>query len=104
MHQNTSFELSGGPNNVTSAVYQGTCNLCGLVEEVAKYTGETGSSAYHRCLKHEEEVKKRDPGNAFEKHLALFQPEKGGGGDREGAVETSSGSGFVERDNRGLRD
>ena len=46
-----------GLYDVTSAVYQGTCNLCGLIEEEADYIGETGSSAYHRCLKHEEEVK-----------------------------------------------
>ena len=50
---------AGGPHNVTSAVYQGTGNLCGLIEEEAEYIGETGSSAYHRCLKHEEEVKNR---------------------------------------------
>ena len=49
-----------------------------MIEEVAEYIGETGSSAYHRCLKHEEEVKKRDPGNAFAKHLALFHPEAQG--------------------------
>ena len=69
---------AGGPHNVTSAVYRGTCNLCGLVEEEAEYIGETGSSAYHRCLKHEEEVQKRDQRNAFAKHLALYHPEAQG--------------------------
>ena len=85
----------GGPHNVPSCVYQGTCNLCGVVEEeagaaaaglagvaaggvVAEYTGESGASGYHRTLSHDKDVKKRDQGNAFAKHLALFHPDAQG--------------------------
>ena len=69
---------AGGPHNVPSCVYQGTCNLCGQVEEVAEYTGESGASGYHRCQGHEGDVEKRNQSNAFAKHLALFHPEAQG--------------------------
>ena len=69
---------AGGPHNQPSVLYHGTCNICGEVEELAEYWGETSRSGYHRTLKHEEEVIKRLEGNAFAKHLALFHPEREG--------------------------
>ena len=44
----------------------------------SEYWGETGRSAYHRFKKHQEEVVKRDDGNAFAKHLASHHPEAQG--------------------------
>ena len=45
---------------------------------VSEYWGETGRSAHHRFLKHQEEVVKKDEGNAFAKHLAIHHPEAQG--------------------------
>ena len=69
---------AGGPHNLPSVLYKGTCNLCGEAEVKSEYWGETGRSALQRFLKHEEEVRKRHPGNAFAKHLALHHPEHQG--------------------------
>ena len=69
---------AGGPHNRASVLYQGTCNLCGELEETGEYWGETSRTGYHRTLKHQEEVKKRLEGNAFAKHLALFHLEHKG--------------------------
>ena len=69
---------AGGPHNQPSVLYHGTCIICGEVEELSEYWGETSRSGYHRTLKHEEEVIKRFKGNALAKHLALFHPEKEG--------------------------
>ena len=44
----------------------------------SEYWGETGRSAYHRFKKHQEEVVKKDDGNAFAKHLASHHPEAQG--------------------------
>ena len=47
---------AGGPHNLPSALYRGTCNLCEEKDVVSEYWGETGRSAHHRFLKHQEEV------------------------------------------------
>ena len=44
----------------------------------SEYWGETGRSAYRRFQKHQEEVVKRDEGNAFSKHMASHHPEAQG--------------------------
>ena len=69
---------AGGPHNVPSVLYKGTCNLCEEVGENAEYWGETGRSACHRCLQHQEEVVKRSEVNAFANHLALHHPQAQG--------------------------
>ena len=69
---------AGGPHNLPSALYRGTCKLCEEVGVKSEYFGETGRSAYRRFQKHQEEVVKRDEGNAFSKHMASHHPEAQG--------------------------
>jgi hypothetical protein len=69
---------AGGLHNRPSALYCGTCNLCEEDGIKSEYWGETGRSGYHRTLKHQEEVDKKVPSNAFAKHLANDHPEDQG--------------------------
>ena len=69
---------AGGPHNVPSVLYRGTCNLCGAIIEDTEYWGESGRSGFHRCKLHDKEVQQRKESNAFAKHLALFHPESQG--------------------------
>ena len=57
----------------SGAVYSGKCKLCG--GEVASYWGESGDSAYCRTHQHLEAIGNKDEGNAFAKHLAMYNPE-----------------------------
>ena len=49
-----------------------------LIKTILHHTGESEASGYHRTLSHDKDVKKRDQGNAFAKHLALFHPDAQG--------------------------
>ena len=69
---------AGGPHNIPSALYQGTCNLCESRNVQAEYWGESGWSGYHRTLQHKESVEKKDLQNAFAKHLFNEHPEDQG--------------------------
>ena len=69
---------AGGPHNLPSVLYRGTCKLCEEAGVKSEYWGETGRSAYRRFQNHQEEVVKRDDGNAFSKHLASHHPEAQG--------------------------
>ena len=41
---------AGGPHNVPSVVYRGTCKLCGLVEVTSEYWGESAFSGGYRVI------------------------------------------------------
>ena len=69
---------AGGPHNVPSVVYRGTCKLCGLVEVTSEYWGESAFSGGYRAKQHEDDVEKRKESNAFSKHLEIFHPESPG--------------------------
>ena len=69
---------AGGPHNVPSNVYRGSCKLCGEVEETAEYWGESAFSGFYRTKLHGEDVVGRKESNAFSKHLEIFHPESQG--------------------------
>ena len=69
---------AGGPHNVPSCMYKGSCNLCEAVGETGLYWGESGFCGSHRNGQHEVEVVNRKETNAFAKHLALFHPNEQG--------------------------
>ena len=66
----------------SGALYTGTCRLCpqqGL--GTAVYTGESGFNGYTRLCTHRDEIRRKDQGNAFAKHLREEHPaEEGEGG------------------------
>ena len=68
----------GGPHNRPSVLYHGVCRLCEEHEVTAEYWGETSRSGYARMRQHEVDVKKKDLGNAFAKHLAIHHPDRQG--------------------------
>ena len=65
---------AGGPHNVASSLYKGSCNLCEAKGETGEYWGESGFSGFHRCNQHEVDVVNRKETNAFAKHLAIHHP------------------------------
>ena len=65
-----------GNHTRRGGVYRGTCTLCGHVEVVARYDGETGHSAYQRInMGHKVGIVNRNLDNAFAKHLHIHHPE-----------------------------
>jgi hypothetical protein len=63
----------------SGALYTGSCQLCpqqGL--GTAVYTGESGFSAYTRLCTHRDDIRRKDQGNAFAKHLRDEHPDKEG--------------------------
>ena len=68
------FGGAGGPHNVASSLYKGSCNLCEAKGETGEYWGESGFSGFHRCNQHEVDVINRKETNAFAKHLAIHHP------------------------------
>ena len=69
---------AGGPHNVASCLYKGSCNLCEARGESGHYWGESGFCGSHRIKQHEVDVVNRKETNAFAKHLALFHPDEQG--------------------------
>ena len=68
-------EQGGGHHHHPGALYEATCKLCKQANISASYIGESGNSAYSRCLKHLEAVRKDDPSNsALAMHLRGYHP------------------------------
>ena len=66
---------SRGYHHRAGALYEATCQLCKQTNTNASYIGESGDSAYTRCLKHLEAVRKDDPKNsALAMHLREYRP------------------------------
>ena len=65
---------AGGPHNVASCLYKGSCNLCEAKGESGEYWGESGFSGFHRTNQHDVDVVNRKETNAFAKHLAIHHP------------------------------
>ncbi len=73
----------GGPRHQRSgALYTGSCRLCPEQGRgTAVYTGESGFSGYERLCSHADDIRRKDQGNAFAKHLREEHPaEEGEGG------------------------
>ena len=70
---------AGGPHNVPSQVYRGSCKLCGEDEITSEYWGESAFCGSYRSGQHESDVDGRKESNAFYKHLRLFHPDAPGG-------------------------
>ena len=60
------------------ALYHGLCKICEEEGLVSEYWGESGDSAYARCLDHKKDIEKKDLSNAFAKHLNLHHPTEEG--------------------------
>jgi hypothetical protein len=60
------------------ALYHGSCKICEHEGLVSEYWGESGDSAYARCLDHKNDIEKKDLKNAFAKHLMLHHPTEEG--------------------------
>ena len=75
-------EGGGGLHHHRSgAVYRGECTICSERIEgslLARYTGESGFSAYCRTLDHQKAVETKDKVNAFSKHLEIHHPDQVG--------------------------
>ena len=69
---------AGGPHNVASCLYRGSCNLCDAIGETGEYWGESGFCGSHRTSQHDMDVVNRKETNAFAKHLAVFHPNEQG--------------------------
>ena len=70
---------AGGPHNVPSQVYRGSCKLCEEDEITSEYWGESAFCGSHRTGQHENDVDGKKESNAFYKHLRLFHPDAPGG-------------------------
>jgi hypothetical protein len=64
------------------ALYHGTCKICEQEGLCSEYWGETGDSAYARCLDHKKDIENKDLGNAFAKHLETHHPTEVGKPDK----------------------
>jgi hypothetical protein len=60
------------------ALYHGKCKICEAEGLVSEYWGESGDSAYARCLDHKKDIERKDLGNAFAKHIQLHHPAEEG--------------------------
>ena len=70
---------AGGPHNVPSQVYRGSCKLCEEDEITSEYWGESAFCGSYRSGQHENDVDTKKDSNAFFKHLRLFHPDAQGG-------------------------
>ena len=70
---------AGGPHNVPSQVYRGSCKLCEEDEITSQYWGESAFCGSYRSGQHENDVDAKKESNAFFKHLRLFHPDAQGG-------------------------
>jgi hypothetical protein len=63
----------------SGALYTGSCLLCPAQGRgTAVYTGESGYSGYTRLCDHSDDIRRKDLGNAFSKHLKEEHPEREG--------------------------
>ena len=74
-------EGGGAKHHRSGALYSGSCLICPAEhgdDFEAVYWGESGDSGYVRILEHFDCIERKDPNNAFSKHLQEHHPAREG--------------------------